>query len=73
MPPRNPQQEKEIMEWMTAVMGEPLPAGDFAEILKNGVILCQLMNKLSPGSVKKFKLNRQCSIVEFRLFLCTDE
>merc|ERR1711972_360647 len=45
----------EIMEWMSAVMGEPLPAGDFAEILKNGVILCQLMNKLSPGSIKKFK------------------
>ena len=25
------------------------------QVLKNGVVLCQLMNKISPGSVPKFK------------------
>merc|ERR1719513_91679 len=55
MAPRNPEQEKEILEWIEAVMEEPLPEGDFSEVLQNGVILCKLMNKLSPGSVKKFK------------------
>ena len=36
-------------------MGAPLPSGDFGEILKDGVVLCKLMNKLQPGSIKKFK------------------
>jgi len=55
MAPRNPEQEKEILTWIGAVMGAPLPEGDFAEVLKNGVILCQFMNKIQEGSVKKFK------------------
>ena len=41
-------------------MGEPLPSGDFGEILKDGVVLCKLMNKLQPGSVKKFKEKVEC-------------
>ena len=37
------------------MMEEPLPEGDFADVLQNGVILCKLMNKIEAGSVKKFK------------------
>ena len=55
MAPRNPEQEKEILQWIEAVLDEKLPAGDFAEVLQNGVILCRLMNKIKPDSVKKFK------------------
>ena len=44
-----------FFKWVEAVMGEPLPSGDFGEILKDGVVLCKLMNKLQPGSIKKFK------------------
>jgi hypothetical protein len=55
MPPRNDEEEKKILEWIEAVMEEPLPTGSYEEILKNGVVLCQLMNKIAPNSVKKFK------------------
>ena len=55
MAPRKPEQEKEILDWIEAVMGEPLPEGNFEEVLKTGVILCKLMNKIQPDSVKKFK------------------
>ena len=78
MPERKPEQEKEVMEWIEAVMGEPLPKGEYEEVrkisvqlftfffylihyhfikqvLKNGVVLCKLMNKISPGAIAKFK------------------
>jgi len=55
MPARKPEEEQEILGWIEAVLGEPLPKGDYAEVLKNGVVLCKLINKMSPGSVKKFK------------------
>ena len=32
MPARNAEQEKEILNWIEAVMGEKLPAGDFEEV-----------------------------------------
>ena len=32
MPARNADQEKEILQWIEAVMGEPVPSGDFAEV-----------------------------------------
>ena len=42
-------------QWIEAVLDEKLPEGDFAEVLQNGVVLCRLMNKIKPESVKKFK------------------
>ena len=49
------QSSLKYFQWIEAVMGEPLPAGDFADVLKDGVVLCKLINKIQPGSVKKFK------------------
>ena len=33
--------ERQGMDWMAAVTGEPFPAGSYEEALKNGVYLCK--------------------------------
>jgi len=51
---RNPEQEKEAQEWIEAVLGMKFPASQaYEDVLKDGQVLCQLMNKLKPGSVPK--------------------
>ena len=32
MPARKPEQEKEVLDWIGDVLGEPVPAGDFEEV-----------------------------------------
>ena len=44
--------EREAQEWIEAVVGERFE-GSFAESLKDGVILCKLINTIRPGSVAK--------------------
>jgi len=55
MAPRNKDQEKEVLDWVFAVLGEKVPAGNYEDILKDGQVLCRLANKLMPGSVKKIQ------------------
>jgi len=52
---RSKENEDEILTWIYEVLGEPMPTGAFEDILKNGVVLCKLANKLTPGSVKKIQ------------------
>jgi len=52
---RNKELEDEVMGWIQAVLGEPLPAGALEDVLKDGVVLCKMMNKLQPESVKKIQ------------------
>ncbi|XP_050084233.1 myophilin isoform X1 [Anopheles aquasalis] len=55
MAPRNKEQEAEVLQWIGEVLGEPLPAGPYEDVLKDGIVLCKLINKLAPGSVKKIQ------------------
>ncbi|XP_055723360.1 calponin-2-like [Salvelinus fontinalis] len=48
----DPQREEELRVWIEDVTGCVI-GEDFQKGLKNGVILCELINKLQPGSVKK--------------------
>lgn len=51
---RNPEQEAEAQQWMEDVLGAKFPPGEtYESALKDGVILCKLMNKIKPGSVPK--------------------
>ncbi|KPP76177.1 calponin-1-like [Scleropages formosus] len=54
----DPQKEEELRLWILEVTGHSIP-DNFMERLKDGVILCELINKLQPGSVKKINNSAQ--------------
>ncbi|XP_023699659.1 calponin-2 [Paramormyrops kingsleyae] len=54
----DPQKEEELRIWIEDVTGRTI-GDDFQKGLKNGVILCELINKLKPGSVKKINQSSQ--------------
>ncbi|OQR71374.1 myophilin-like [Tropilaelaps mercedesae] len=51
----------EVMEWVKRVVGEDFdPSGDMDnvhQVLKDGTILCKLINGLKPGSIPEKKIN----------------
>lgn len=44
-------ESNELRKWIECITGECIE-GDLEEALKDGIILCKLMNKLQPGSCK---------------------
>ncbi|KAL0078626.1 calponin homology domain-containing protein [Phycomyces blakesleeanus] len=46
------EREQEAREWIEETIGEQLPSDDFHESLKDGVILCKVIEKLVPGKGK---------------------
>lgn len=59
----NLNREKEALNWIEAVLGERLFGGvqgadAVHEKLKDGVILCKLINKIKPGSVKNINQSK---------------
>ncbi|XP_055381552.1 muscle-specific protein 20-like [Condylostylus longicornis] len=50
---RIPEEEAEAQAWVEAVINERFPPLPFEEALRNGIILCKLMNRLVPGIIPK--------------------
>ncbi|XP_050393061.1 myophilin [Patella vulgata] len=55
MPPkRDAELETQALDWMEAIMGEKIDRSKpFEDVLKDGIILCNFMNKMMPGCIKK--------------------
>ncbi|XP_049837503.1 muscle-specific protein 20 [Schistocerca gregaria] len=51
---RDPQQEKEAQAWIEAVLGKKFPPGEaYEDVIRDGIVLCEVMNKLKPGAIPK--------------------
>lgn len=58
MPPtaakRDPETEEQALEWIEQLTGEKLDRSkEYPDMLKDGITLCNLMNVLMPGCIKK--------------------
>ena len=54
----DPNLQAQCQCWMEEVIGEPFDSSlTFALALKNGQLLCQLANKIRPGSIKKIEVS----------------
>ncbi|XP_071060017.1 calponin-1 [Pseudochaenichthys georgianus] len=54
----DPQKEEDLRLWIEDVTGKQV-GENFMESLKNGVLLCELINVLQPGSVRKISQSTQ--------------
>lgn len=73
---RDPVQDKEAQEWIESILGSKFPAGQlYEDVLKDGVVLCRLINKIKPNLVPKinesggqFKLMENVNSFNFSKF-----
>jgi len=53
---RVPEEEAEAQHWIEQVIGEKFPV-PYEDALRDGIILCKLMNRLRPGSVARVNVS----------------
>ncbi|CAF1107137.1 unnamed protein product [Rotaria sp. Silwood1] len=51
---RDPELDKEAQAWIESVIGEKFPNCPYEDALRDGTILCKLMNKLQPNAIPKY-------------------
>jgi hypothetical protein len=49
----DPASEAQVKAWIEAVTGESFKSEPFGDMLKDGMLLCKLINTIRPGTVKK--------------------
>lgn len=55
---REPDQELEAQRWIETVTGERFPQGViYEDALRDGIILCKLMNRLQPGIITRINVS----------------
>jgi len=51
---RDPERDSEAQSWIETVLGRKFPAGvTYDDYLRDGTVLCELMNKIQPNSIPK--------------------
>lgn len=53
---RDTEQEAQAQQWIEAVIGERFPQVPYEHALRDGIILCKLMNRLAPGIIPKINV-----------------
>ncbi|XP_018332048.1 muscle-specific protein 20 [Agrilus planipennis] len=55
---RDPEQEQEILNWIQVVTGERIPPNiPYEHALRDGVLLCRVMNRLMPGCITRVNVS----------------
>ena len=54
---RDVEQEQEAKAWIEAITGERFLKETFEDSLRDGILLCKLMNKLKPGIIQKINVS----------------
>ncbi|KAI5171449.1 transgelin [Pancytospora epiphaga] len=55
--------EREVKGWIGEILGQDLGSGDLHDMLKDGVVLCNLINKIT-GKPSKFPNNSKASFIQ---------
>ncbi|KAJ3634461.1 hypothetical protein Zmor_016458 [Zophobas morio] len=75
----NPELEREVIDWIEQLTGlrSPGTKDQFQEFLRDGQVLCKLMNRLVPGAIPKINDSKlafkQMENIENFLKACTNE
>src|SRR5690349_12573564 len=60
-----PEWEIQVADWLETTIDEPLTdRTDLWISLKNGVVLCKLVNKIKPGTIASFNTTRLLPLLE---------